>query len=230
MSMGEFAYANHSNHFLAAAPLALQPQGFGTERLEEALAAMYGVEDCVAFVSGHATNVSTISTLFGHKDLIVHDSLIHNSVLEGIRLSGATRRAFPHNDLEALDALLASLRPRFERVCIIVEGIYSMDGDMAPLEALVSLSERYDAFLLIDEAHATGVYGPGGRGLAAAYEGRANIVTLHTCGKALGVSGALVCLAAPLRDRFGVILRLDYYSARHLLARLGAQFATQSTP
>ena len=138
-------------------------------QLEEALAAMYGVEDCVAFVSGHATHVSTISTLFGPKDLMVHDSLIHNSVLEGIRLSGATRRAFPHNDLEALDALLASLRPRFERVCIIVEGIYSMDGDMPDLPALTHIKRRHDAFLMVDEAHALGVLGATGKGLAEHY-------------------------------------------------------------
>lgn len=135
-------------------------------QLEEALAAVYGVEDCLAFVSGHATNVSTISTLFGHNDLIIHDSLIHNSVLEGIRLSGATRRPFPHNDLKALENLLASLRSRFERVCIIVEGVYSMDGDMPDLPALVRIKLKYDAFLMVDEAHSLGVLGATGKGLA----------------------------------------------------------------
>lgn len=135
-------------------------------QLEHALAELYGVEDCVAFVSGHATNVTTISTLFGRNDLIVHDGLIHNSVLEGIRLSGATRRAFQHNNLEALDTLLASLRPRFERVCIIVEGVYSMDGDMPDLPALTYIKRRHDAFLMVDEAHALGVIGSTGKGLA----------------------------------------------------------------
>ncbi|MEO0036123.1 MAG: aminotransferase class-I, partial [Pseudomonadota bacterium] len=95
-------------------------------QLEEEIAASYGVEACIAFVSGHATNVTTLGTLFGPKDLVVHDSLIHNSVLEGIRLSGAARRSFPHNDLEALDTLLSECRGQFERALVVVEGLYSM--------------------------------------------------------------------------------------------------------
>ena len=134
--------------------------------LEKALADVYGVDDCVAFVSGHATNVSVISTLFGPRDLILHDSLIHNSVLEGIRLSGATRRSFPHNDLDALDALLAALRRQYERALIVVEGLYSMDGDLPDLPALVDIKQRHGAFLMLDEAHSLGVLGATGRGIA----------------------------------------------------------------
>ena len=111
--------------------------------LEEALADVYGVEDCVVFVSGHATNVSTIGYLFGSKDLVVHDALIHNSVLEGIKLSGSARRSFPHNDLKALEDLLAEIRDQFERVLIVVEGHYSMDGDVADLPALIDIKQRY---------------------------------------------------------------------------------------
>jgi 8-amino-7-oxononanoate synthase len=132
--------------------------------LEEALAELYGVEDCVVFVSGHATNVSTIATLFGPKDLIVHDALIHNSVLEGARLSGAQRRSFPHNDLGALDALLTDIRGQFERVLIVVEGHYSMDGDTPDLSRLIEIKRRHQAFLMVDEAHALGVLGQTGRG------------------------------------------------------------------
>lgn len=132
--------------------------------LEHALAQNYDVEACVVFVSGHATNVNTIGYLFGPKDLVVHDSLIHNSVLMGIQLSGATRRAFPHNDMVALDRILGELRPKFERVLVVGEGVYSMDGDLADLPALVEVKRRHQAFLMIDEAHSLGVTGKTGRG------------------------------------------------------------------
>lgn len=133
--------------------------------LEEALADLYEVEDCIVFVSGHATNVSTIGYLFGPKDLVIHDSLIHNSVLEGIKLAGSTRRSFPHNDTVALDGILAEIRGQFERVLIVVEGHYSMDGDIPDLPALIGIKRRHKAFLMVDEAHALGVLGETGRGL-----------------------------------------------------------------
>jgi 8-amino-7-oxononanoate synthase len=132
--------------------------------LEDALAELYGVEDCIVFVSGHATNVSTLATLFGPKDLVIHDSLIHNSVLEGIKLSGATRRSFPHNDTQALETLLTDIRGQFERALIVVEGHYSMDGDIPDLPALIDIKRRHGCFLMVDEAHALGVLGQTGRG------------------------------------------------------------------
>lgn len=172
------------------------------EALEEEAARFFHAESALFFGAGFSANEALLSTLPQREDMIFHDALAHASAHDGMRLSRAPHAAFAHNDADALEKALAGWRRKSGagRAWIVVESLYSMDGDMAPLEALVSLSERYDAFLLIDEAHATGVYGPGGRGLAAAYEGRGNIVTLHTCGKALGVSGALVCLAAPLRD------------------------------
>ena len=134
--------------------------------LERELADWYGTEECVVFVSGHATNVSTIGSLFGPKDLVLHDALIHNSVLEGIRLSGAHRRSFPHNDWARLDQLLQDIRADFERVLIVIEGLYSMDGDMPELPRFVDIKRRHKAFLMVDEAHALGVLGKTGRGLA----------------------------------------------------------------
>jgi 7-keto-8-aminopelargonate synthetase-like enzyme len=107
--------------------------------LEAALATHYQQQACVVFVSGHATNVSSIGALLGPKDLIVHDSLAHNSIVMGATLSRAERRFFPHNDLEALDELLASSRNRYERVLIAVEGLYSMDGDFPDLARLVEI-------------------------------------------------------------------------------------------
>ena len=134
--------------------------------LEQGLADFYGVDDAVVLVSGHATNVTTISTLLGPRDLIVHDRLIHNSIYEGARLSGAQRRAVAHNDWRAVDALLARERSRFEKVLIVVEGVYSMDGDIAPLDKLIEVKKKHKALLMVDEAHALGVLGRTGKGAA----------------------------------------------------------------
>ncbi len=134
--------------------------------LERELADCYGAEECVAFVSGHATNVSTIGCLLGPKDLVLHDALVHNSVLEGIKLSGAHRRGFAHNDWRQLDALLHELRGNFERVLIVIEGLYSMDGDTPELQRFVEIKQRHKAWLMVDEAHSLGVLGSTGRGLA----------------------------------------------------------------
>lgn len=133
--------------------------------LETALAANYEAEDCIVFVSGHAAAVSTLATLFGPKDLIVYDAVIHNCVVVGAKLSGAARRTFPHNDLDALDALLARERDRFERVVIVSEGLFSMDGDGPDLARLVTIKQDHDALLMIDDAHGLGVLGQTGRGL-----------------------------------------------------------------
>lgn len=132
--------------------------------LEAALAELYGVDDSIVFVSGHATNVSTIGCLFGPKDLVIHDSFIHNSVIEGVKLSGAIRRSFPHNDTQALEAILLEIRQQFERVLIVVEGHYSMDGDIPNLLALIDIKRRYGCFLMVDEAHSLGVLGAKGKG------------------------------------------------------------------
>jgi 8-amino-7-oxononanoate synthase len=138
----------------------------GQRMLERALANMHGADDCVVFVSGHATNVTTLGHLFGAKDLVVHDALIHNSVVQGALLSGARRMPFPHNDLQALDALLQKHRAEHERVIIVLEGIYSMDGDMPDLERAIEIKRRHKTFLMVDEAHSIGVLGDRGHGIA----------------------------------------------------------------
>jgi 8-amino-7-oxononanoate synthase len=134
-------------------------------QLESEIADFLGVEDAVAFVSGHATNVTAIGHLFGRKDLILHDSLIHNSIQQGCLLSGAKRVTFPHNDWETLDRILSQHRQNYERVLIVIEGVYSMDGDMPDLPRFVELRNRHKTFLMIDEAHSLGVAGRTGRGL-----------------------------------------------------------------
>lgn len=162
--------------------------------LEQALAAVYGVDDSIVFVSGHATNVSTIGYLFGPKDLVLHDSLIHNSVLQGIALSGAARRPFAHNDLMALDQMLAESRERFERVLIVVEGHYSMDGDIPDLPALIDIKRRHQAFLMVDEAHSLGVLGSSGKGLHEHYgvDGRDVDIWMGTLSKTLAGCGGYI--------------------------------------
>lgn len=140
------------------------------QALEAKLAHMYEVDDALAFVSGHATNVTTIGYLFGAKDLIIHDEYIHNSSIVGAQLSGAKRLSFPHNDLDALEALLAEKRHQFERVLIVVEGLYSMDGDHPDLARLVEIKQQHYAFLMVDEAHSFGILGDSGKGLRELYQ------------------------------------------------------------
>ncbi len=136
------------------------------QELERAIANFIGTEASIVFVGGHATNVSTIGHLFGKNDLIVHDSLSHNSILQGCFLSGATILAFPHNDWAKLDEILTERRNYYKRVLIVIEGIYSTDGDIAPLPEFIEVKKRHKAFLMVDEAHSIGVLGENGRGIA----------------------------------------------------------------
>jgi 8-amino-7-oxononanoate synthase len=166
------------------------------EALEREAAAFFGSETSLWFSTGFAANSAIFSTLPAGRDLIVHDALIHASAHEGMKLGRAATIAVPHNDVDGFADAIATWRAGggTGRVWIAVESLYSMDGDRAPLADLVALAEREDAFLIVDEAHATGIFGPDGRGLAAGYDGRENVITLRTCGKALGCEGALVCL------------------------------------
>ncbi|MER6316580.1 aminotransferase class I/II-fold pyridoxal phosphate-dependent enzyme [Streptomyces sp. NPDC001581] len=136
-----------------------------TVRLERALAEFLGVGDCLTLVSGHATNVTAIGHLVGAQDLVVHDALAHDSILQGCALSGAARRPFAHNDIGQLEHMLRLNRSRFRRVLIAVEGAYSMDGDLVDLPAVIELKKRYGALLMVDEAHSIGTVGEHGRGV-----------------------------------------------------------------
>ncbi|MEM9198016.1 MAG: aminotransferase class I/II-fold pyridoxal phosphate-dependent enzyme, partial [Pseudomonadota bacterium] len=136
--------------------------------LEERLAETLGAEAAIVMVSGHATNVTTIGTLMGPRDLVLVDSLIHNSISEGIRLSGAQRISFPHNDWGWVDDTLRRSRRQYENVLIVVEGLYSMDGDSPDLARFVEVKARHGAWLMVDEAHSLGVLGETGRGIAEA--------------------------------------------------------------
>ncbi|MCB9789000.1 MAG: aminotransferase class I/II-fold pyridoxal phosphate-dependent enzyme [Deltaproteobacteria bacterium] len=133
--------------------------------LEDGLARAQGVEAALAFPSGHATNVNTIGHLFGPNDLVLHDELIHDSCLQGIKLSGSARQGFRHDDPEHARAILKKLRRHYEKVLIVVEGAYSMDGDLADLPALIALRNHYGCMLMVDEAHSFGTVGETGCGV-----------------------------------------------------------------
>lgn len=173
------------------------------ERLEEALARFKQSEAALSFSSGYAAALGTIPALVAKGDVIVLDKLCHACLVDGARLSGAAVRVFPHNDLEKLES---HLRWAFQtypaaRVLVLVESVYSMDGDRAPLREIVELKERFGAWLLVDEAHGIGVVGKLGRGLADELA-LSNRIEVHmgTLGKALGSSGAYICGSAALRD------------------------------
>lgn len=139
------------------------------KELEKTIADFLGVEDAIVYVSGHATNVTTIGHLVGEGDLILNDALCHNSIIQGCLLSGARRISFKHNDMDDLERLLATLGHLYNQILITVEGVYSMDGDIADLPRLLELKQRYGALLLVDEAHSLGVLGKRGGGVCEYY-------------------------------------------------------------
>jgi 8-amino-7-oxononanoate synthase len=163
-------------------------------QLEQEIASAYDVDDAIVFVSGHATNVTTIGYLFGHKDLILHDELIHNSALQGCILSGARRLPFPHNDWQALDTILTEQRQHFERVLIVVEGIYSMDGDYPDLPKFIEVKQKHQAFLMVDDAHSFGVMGKTGLGIREHFHlaGKDVDIWMGTLSKSLAGCGGYI--------------------------------------
>lgn len=165
--------------------------------LEAKLAAYKETESALTFSSGFATATGVIPALCGKNDFVILDKLCHASLIDGARLSSATMRIFPHNDLAKLEQHLHWARAKAEeedRILIVTESIFSMDGDRAPLPDIVSLKERFNALLLVDEAHGFGIIGPHGRGLAAETEVDSAIdLQMGTFSKAAGLSGGYVC-------------------------------------
>ena len=162
--------------------------------LESALADLYEAQTALCFVSGHATNVSTIAALMESADLVVHDELAHNSILIGAKLSGATVRPFRHNDMAALEKLLDEERGCYKNALIVVEGLYSMDGDIPDLPRLIELKQRHNAWLMVDEAHALGVLGKHGRGVHEHFDIDPSDVDIWmgTLSKALAACGGYI--------------------------------------
>jgi len=218
---------------IAAARAALEQLGTGAgaarlmsgdllcnHALEEAVAAWKGTEAALLFGSGFLANLGVIPALLGRGDLILADRLCHASIYDGCRLSGATLRRFRHNDMNQLEDLLIRERPRFRRALLVVESIYSMDGDRAPLRDLASLKKRFDCLLMIDEAHATGIFGANGSGVVEE-EGITGDVDLimGTFGKALGSYGAYIAAS-------GQMVRYLLNSARTFIFSTGLPPAT----
>ena len=162
--------------------------------LEREIARFVGAEDAITFVGGHATNETVIGHMVGPGDLVLHDALAHNSLLQGAVLSGARRRPFPHNDFRAADDLLAQMRGQYRRVLIVIEGIYSMDGDFADLPRFIELAKRHKSLLMVDEAHSIGVMGRRGRGIGEHFGVNPADVDLWmgTLSKALGSCGGYI--------------------------------------
>lgn len=167
--------------------------------LEAEAAVFFGAEASLYFSSGYTANATLLATLPQRGDLIVHDALVHASMHEGMTLSRAQAVTAAHNDPGSFEDAVRDWRAKGGKgtVWIAVESLYSMDGDIAPLDALMAVAERTDAMLIVDEAHATGVFGNRGQGLATPGE---RVITLHTCGKALGCEGALIAGPAIVRD------------------------------
>ena len=170
------------------------------EELEAKLAELKGTEAALVFNSGFQANVGVISTLIGQGDAVFSDALNHASVIDGCRLSRAKTFVYGHADLQQLDHALKQASA-FRRRLIVTETLFSMDGDEAPLKEIVDLAEKYDAMLMVDEAHATGVYGPNGAGIVSKLGlGGHVLVQMGTLGKALGGFGAYVAGSAALRE------------------------------
>jgi len=172
--------------------------------LEEALAAFKATEAALTFSTGNAAAIGTIGSLLGKGDIIILDKLVHACIVDAAKLSGATLRVYDHNDLEDLEKILkwsTKRRTADTQVLVVTESVFSMDGDTAPLREIVALKDQYGAWLMLDEAHATGLYGKGRCGLAEELGVRDRLeIQMGTLGKALGASGGFICGSRRLID------------------------------
>lgn len=162
--------------------------------LEEEIADFVGVDAALVFVSGHAANVSTIGTLMSSEDIIIHDEFVHNSAVVGMRLAGSKTVSFRHNDLEALEKILREERGKYKNALVVIEGLYSTEGDVPDLERVIELKERYGAWLMVDDAHGIGVLGEMGRGCAefSGLDARKVDIWMGTLSKALAACGGYI--------------------------------------
>lgn len=170
--------------------------------LEREIADFLGVEECLVFVSGYLTNLTTIGHLYGPRDLVAHDALIHNSAVHGCVHTRARRLIFPHNDWETLDRLLEENRSRYEHAVIIIEGLYSMDGDCPDLRRFIEVKRRHGAHLMVDEAHSLGVLGERGHGIRehSGVAGEEVEIWMGTLSKALASCGGYIAGSRELID------------------------------
>jgi len=168
--------------------------------LEKLLAKCQGTQDALVFTAGHATNVTTIGHVMNPEDLILHDELIHDSALQGIKLAGASRRAFKHDDPADLERQLKDLRPHYQKCLIIVEGAYSMDGDVCDLPSYIAIKKKYGCLLMVDEAHSFGIVGSTGQGLREHFDidGMEVDLWMGTLSKSLASCGGWIAASTPM--------------------------------
>jgi 8-amino-7-oxononanoate synthase len=189
--------------------------------LEERLAAFSGVEAALLFGSGYAANLGLLTAIVGWDDLVLSDHRNHASLIDGIRLTGARKIIYPHGDMGAIETALRE--PRAGRAFVVTESVFSMDGDLAPLVELVDIAERQGALVIVDEAHATGLYGARGAGRVEELGlSQRVLATVHTGGKALGSAGAWVAGSRLLADTLAQIARSFVYTTAPLPGLTGA--------
>ena len=220
-------YLNLSHHpaVKAAAMAAVERHGAGAGasrlvtgdhpvfgELEARLAALKGKQAACVFGSGYLANAGIIPTVMGPGDLILADELAHACIWSGAQLSGATVLAFRHNDMADLAQKLAAHRGAAARCLVATDGVFSMDGDLAPLDAISDLARAQDAWLLVDDAHGLGVLGQGGAGAGSVYPGAHIDLSMGTFSKALGGYGAYVCASAPVIDLIKTRARTFVYT------------------
>ena len=208
-------YLNFTNHprIIAAAKKAIDDWGFGTgavrqingtmpihNELEKELAEYKGTESSLVFVAGIAANRGTIQALMGPEDAIISDELNHGSIIDGVRLTKSDRKIFPHNDMEGLRKALQETKDARRRL-VVAHGVFSMDGDISPLDQIVELAEEFDAMVMVDDAHGDGVLGREGRGIVDHFglHGRVDI-DMGTLSKAFGCVGGYIAGDQELRD------------------------------
>lgn len=183
------------------------------EELEKKIAQFKGTESAIVFSSGYLTNLGVIPALVEKKDLIIADKLNHASLIDGCRLSGAMFRVYPHKNLKRLKELLEK-RKQYRRALTVTDSVFSMDGDIAPIPELMKLAEKYDAWLLIDEAHATGVLGQNGKGTLEHFNLKSseNLIQMGTFSKALGSLGGFIAGSKILIEFLRNTARTFFYS------------------
>ncbi|MGA9883680.1 MAG: 8-amino-7-oxononanoate synthase [Candidatus Acidiferrales bacterium] len=171
------------------------------EELEEEFAAFAGTKSALYFGSGYAANLGLMTSLLRPGDVVFSDAMNHASLIDGMRLSGATKVIYRHGDLADLENALRDTAGGTGARAIVTESVFSMEGDVAPLDEMLGLAKKYGAGLVVDEAHATGVHGPEGRGMVAELGiEREMLAVVHTCGKALASAGAFVCGGHKLKE------------------------------
>ncbi len=172
------------------------------EQLEKAIADFLGTDDALAFISGYGTNVSIIGHIMGRKDMVIHDDFAHNSIVTGCQLSQAKRRTYKHNNWDELEALLQRKRHLYQQALLVIEGIYSMDGDIPDFNKIIALKKKYDLMIMVDEAHSIGVLGKSGRGIGELFQLKRDDIDIWmgTLSKSFASSGGYVAASADMID------------------------------